>query len=58
MGTTPTYEVVDEWGEDHSKTFSVAVYLGDEMVGAGTGRSKREAAQNAARKALTRLNYG
>jgi len=56
LGTTPTYEVVDQWGEEHSKTFSVAVYLGDKLAGSGTGKNKREAAQNAAREALEKLN--
>lgn len=57
LGITPTYEMVDQWGEDHSKTFSVAVYLGKEMAGLGSGRNKREAAQNAARQALDNLPY-
>lgn len=55
FGITPTYEVVDQWGEEHRKTFSVAVYLGEEVAGLGTGRNKREAAQNAAKKALEQL---
>jgi ribonuclease-3 len=55
FGITPTYEVVDEWGEEHRKTFAVAVCLGKEAFGLGTGRNKREAAQNAAREALARL---
>jgi len=54
-GVTPTYQVVDQWGEEHCKTFSVAVYLGEEVAGLGTGRNKREAAQNAARAALESL---
>lgn len=54
FGITPTYEVVDEWGEEHCKTFAVVVYLGSEIAGRGTGRNKREAAQNAAREALER----
>jgi ribonuclease III len=54
-GITPTYEVVEQWGEEHSKTFAVAVFLGEEAVGFGTGRNKREAAQNAAREALEAL---
>ena len=54
-GTTPSYHVVDEWGEDHSKTFSVAVYVGKEIVGVGTGKNKREAAQKAAREALEKF---
>lgn len=56
LGTTPTYEVVDQWGEEHSKTFSVAVYIGDQLAGSGIGKNKREAAQNAAREALEKLN--
>ncbi len=55
LGITPSYVIVDQWGEDHSKTFSVAVYLGDEMAGMGAGRNKREAAQNAAKEALDKL---
>lgn len=55
LGVTPTYEVVDHWGQEHCKVFSVAVYLGDRMVGLGTGGNKREAAQNAAREALERF---
>lgn len=57
LGITPTYEVVDEWGEDHNKTFSVAVYLGEDLAGLGKGRNKREAAQKAARKALDALVF-
>lgn len=55
LGVTPTYEMVDQWGEDHSKTFSVAVYLGNQLAGLGEGRNKREAAQNAAKQALKTL---
>jgi ribonuclease III len=55
FGLTPTYDVVDQWGEEHQKTFSVAVYLGDEIAGTGTGKNKREAAQNAARQALIKM---
>ncbi|HMK35132.1 MAG TPA: DNA/RNA nuclease SfsA [Desulfomonilaceae bacterium] len=55
LGITPTYEMVDQWGEEHRKTFSVAVYLGAKIAGRGTGRNKREAAQNAAKEALLQL---
>lgn len=55
LGITPTYEMVDQWGEEHCKTFSIAVYLGEQVAGLGTGRNKREAAQNAARHALESL---
>ncbi len=55
LGITPTYQVMDQWGEDHQKTFCVGVYLGNEVAGVGRGRSKREAQQNAAREALSKL---
>lgn len=56
FGVTPSYKVLEEWGEEHRKTFAVAVFLGKEMVGQGIGSSKREAAQNAAREALQKLD--
>jgi ribonuclease III len=56
FGITPTYTVVEEWGEEHRKMFAVAVCLGQEVFGSGTGRNKREAAQKAAREALARLD--
>jgi len=52
IGVTPVYHLVEEWGEEHSKMFSIAVHVAEEVAGTGTGRNKREAAQNAARKAL------
>jgi ribonuclease-3 len=57
FGITPTYEMIDQWGEEHKKRFSVAVFLGDQMAGLGLGKNKREAAQNAAKQALERINY-
>lgn len=55
LGLTPSYEVLEEWGEEHRKTFCVAVYVGENIAGKGEGASKREAAQMAAKKALS--NY-
>ncbi|MBI4136003.1 MAG: ribonuclease III [Candidatus Vogelbacteria bacterium] len=49
---TPTYEVLDELGPDHDKMFTVGLYLGLELVATGTGHSKQEAEQTAARAAL------
>lgn len=49
---TPTYELVAHSGPDHDKTFIVGVNIGSERVAAGEGRSKQEAEQNAAEKAL------
>lgn len=52
VGVTPVYHLVEEWGEEHSKMFSIAVHVAEEVAGVGTGRNKREAAQNAAKQAL------
>lgn len=52
MSTTPTYKTVRESGPDHDKHFLVSVYVGDELCGQGEGRSKQDAEQEAARKAL------
>ena len=49
---TPRYRVLSEEGPDHDKHFTVAVFIGSEEVARGTGRSKQEAEQEAARSAL------
>ena len=50
---TPNYELVGQSGPDHDRTFVVAAYIGEEKVAQGEGRSKQEAEQDAAQKALT-----
>ncbi|WP_246637672.1 ribonuclease III [Crassaminicella profunda] len=50
------YEVVNETGPDHNKVFYVHVKIGDKVVGEGSGKSKKEAEQNAAKEALKRVN--
>lgn len=50
--STPRYEVVSEEGPDHAKRFRVIVDVGGKRVGEGAGSTKKEAEQNAARKAL------
>lgn len=51
----PTYSTLTAEGRQHALTFSVQVSLGDRVLGTGTGTSKREAEQAAARDALARL---
>jgi len=51
-GITPAYKTTKEEGPDHSKVFTVGVYLETELVVEGTGKSKQEAEQSAAQKAL------
>lgn len=51
----PDYEVLEEIGPPHDRTFRVQVRLGERILGAGIGRSKREAGQFAAQEALAGL---
>ena len=46
------YRVTSESGPDHDKTFVVEALVNGEVVAAGEGRSKKEAEQAAARRAL------
>ena len=49
------YELVDESGPDHDKTFSISLRYMGETVGQGIGKTKKEAEQKAAQKALALL---
>jgi len=53
-GFTPLYRVLEEIGPDHDKTFTVGVFVGERLVGSGTGPSKQigqvAAATNAMKK--------
>jgi ribonuclease-3 len=51
-GATPHYSVVRETGPDHDKQFIVGVYVRDMLLAQGSGKSKQEAEQDAARNAL------
>ena len=52
---TPRYAVVGEAGPDHEKTFEVVVKIGGEEFARAGGRSKKEAEQRAAERALEKL---
>lgn len=52
-GITPTYQLLDQSGPDHDKRFVVGAFIGNEKIALGEGRSKQEAEQDAAQKALT-----
>ncbi len=52
----PRYETVAEEGPDHAKCFHVEVWIGDKKIAVGTGKSKKEAAQEAAKTALERFS--
>ena len=49
------YEIVDETGPDHNKIFYAVVKREGEVIGSGSGKSKKSAEQSAAEKALENL---
>jgi ribonuclease-3 len=51
-GELVDYEVVEEKGPPHDRTFTVSATIKDVEIGSGTGRSKKDAEQEAARTAL------
>lgn len=52
VGITPSYKTIKETGPDHDKKFTVGVFLGEQLVSEGSGDSKQDAEQSAARHAL------
>ena len=50
-----TYRMVGEQGPDHAKVFMAEVLLNGTAIGSGSGHSKKEAEQSAARAALQKL---
>ncbi|GFO60163.1 ribonuclease 3 [Geomonas silvestris] len=54
-GVLPRYQLKQVTGPDHDRHFTVEIYLGDELMGEGAGRSKKEAEQAAAKEAWQRL---
>jgi ribonuclease-3 len=54
----PSYRLVVETGPDHDKRFTVEVSVNDEILGRGSGRSKKLAETEAARAALEQLDVG
>lgn len=55
LSGTPQYESLDEQGPDHSKCFEVCVVIGGERFSSAWGPSKKEAEQEAAKRALEEL---
>lgn len=52
----PDYQVTKEEGPDHSKTFFVDLIINGQVYGSGSGKTKKQAEQNAARQVLERGN--
>ncbi len=51
------YHLLSESGPDHNKAFTVQVKLNTNVIGTGTGKSKKQAEQFAAREALELMGY-
>ncbi len=52
---SPLYKVLHEEGPAHSKQFTIGVFVGDNQVGEGKGKSKQEAEERAAEQALEKI---
>lgn len=53
--TSPLYKVLEETGPAHSKKFKIGAYVYGRLVSEGVGKSKRDAEEDAAGKALNFL---
>jgi len=51
----PVYKLIKEEGKDHNKSFSIKVFINGESMALGRAYSKRAAQQEAAGKALKKL---
>ena len=58
MGESISYRLVGEEGPDHNKSFRVEVCIGERCCGAGKGRTKKAAEQEAAYQAILKLKAG
>jgi ribonuclease-3 len=55
-GALVAYSVIDEQGPPHDRTFEVVAKIDGEELGRGSGRSKKDAEQEAAQAALDTLS--
>ncbi|MNP18600.1 Ribonuclease 3 [compost metagenome] len=49
------YILINQYGPDHDKTFSIDLLLNDKKIGEGIGKSKKSAEQEAAKNALKKI---
>jgi ribonuclease-3 len=54
-GSVVCYEITDESGPPHERTYEVVALVDGETVGSGSGKSKKHAEQEAAQEAVERL---
>ena len=55
-GQTLTYELLSETGPDHQKCFTMQVLLNGRQIGVGSGHTKKEAEQYAAKNGLEEIS--
>jgi ribonuclease-3 len=55
-GALVSYTVVSEQGPPHDRTFTVVAQIGEDEIGRGSGRSKKDAEQLAAQSALEAMS--
>ncbi len=58
FGGLPRYVITGEKGPEHKKVFEVQVYIKDRLIGTGTGKTKKAAAQKAAEQGLITIEVG
>ena len=56
-GEKLSYVVTEESGPDHDKQFTMEVHLNSNVIGKGTGKSKKHAEQAAEKEALALMGY-
>ena len=52
------YEILDEYGYPHAKTFIISIVINGEEMGVGQGKNKKEGEQAAAKVALEKFGVG
>ncbi len=57
-GVLPSYRLLSAQGPDHDKNFVVEVYVKDQRIGRGEGKSKKRAEKAAASNALETVEQG
>ncbi|PSM53097.1 ribonuclease III [Campylobacter blaseri] len=55
FGATPMYKLISSQGPDHEKKFVMGVFLNDKKYGESLGKSKKDAEQKAAKKAIEKI---
>lgn len=54
---SPVYKTLKEKGPDHSKIFTIGVYIQGKLTAQGAGKNKQEAEEKAAKAALEKLTF-